>query len=48
MKGNGKGNGYIGKISNAGTQVVQAPFQPPKTNHGTVKRGDDLRTGKGK
>lgn len=48
MKDSGKGKGYIGKISNAGTQVVQAPFQPPKTNHGTVKRGDDLRTGKGK
>lgn len=48
MKDNGKGKGYIGKISNAGTQVVQAPFQSPKTNHGTVKRGDDLRTSKGK
>lgn len=48
MKNSGKGKGYVGKISNAGIQVVQAPFQTPKNTHGTVKRGDDLRTGKSK
>lgn len=46
MKNSGKGKGYVGKISNAGTQVVKAPFQTPKNTHGTVKRGNDLRTGK--
>lgn len=50
MKDNksGKGKGYAGRISNSGVQVVQAPFTQTKQNHGTVTRGDDLRTGKGK
>lgn len=40
--------GYAGNIKNTGSQMVKAPFaQTPKKN-GTVKRGDDLRTGKGK
>ena len=39
--------GYIGKISNAGTQVVKAPNQKaaPKGKT-TVKKGTDLRSGK--
>ena len=40
------GHGYIGKIANAGTQVVQAPHQTVKGKTGTVKTGTDLRTGK--
>lgn len=50
MKENGKskGKGYIGKISNSGVQVVQAPFQQTKQSHTTVKHGDDLRNGKGR
>lgn len=38
-----KGKGYAGKISNSSVQVVQAPFTQTKVNHGTVKRGTDLR-----
>lgn len=42
----GKENGYIGKIKNAGTQVVQAPYQTTDAKKGTVKKGTDLRAGK--
>lgn len=40
-------NGYIGKISNAGTQAVKAPnqMQAPKGKT-VIKKGNDLRTGK--
>lgn len=39
--------GYIGKISNAGAQVVKAPNQvkAPK-GKSEVKKGNDLRSGK--
>lgn len=40
------GNGYIGKIRNTGSQVVQAPNQQTDGKKGTVKTGKDLRTGK--
>lgn len=40
-------NGYTGKITNAGTQVVQAPqSNKGKTGKTTVKTGNNLRTGK--
>lgn len=38
--------GYIGRIQNSGTQVVKAPHQITATKTGTVKTGQDLRTGK--
>ena len=38
-------NGYVGKIKNTGTQVVQAPNQSAPQKKGTVKKGSDLRTG---
>lgn len=40
-------NGYIGKISHAGTQEIKAPnqVQAPK-GKSVVKKGSDLRTGK--
>ncbi len=43
-----KEKGYIGRIKNAGAQVVNAPNQV-KGSKGTsqVIRGTDLRTGKG-
>lgn len=38
-------NGYVGKISNAGTQVVEAPVQPKgKKGKTVVKKGGDLRS----
>jgi len=40
--------GYVGKIKNSGSQVVQAPNQSKgKSGTGKVIRGTDLRTGKG-
>lgn len=40
-------NGYIGRISNAGAQRVQAPITPKQSKaKNTVVRGGDLRTGK--
>ncbi len=42
---NGK-SGYIGRIKNGGTQVVKAPQQQTDPKKGTVKTGNDLRTGK--
>lgn len=38
--------GYIGKIQNAGSQVVKAPEQKTLRKTGTVKTGTDLRSGK--
>ena len=38
-------NGYIGKVSHSGVQKVTAPTTGKKGN-GTVKKGNDLRTGK--
>lgn len=40
--------GYAGSVKNTGSQMVKAPFAQTTKNNGTVKRGDDLRTGKGK
>ena len=45
---NGKreGFGYVGRIKNTGTQVVQAPIQTTVQKKGTVRTGSDLRSGK--
>lgn len=39
-------SGYIGRIKNTGSQVVKAPNQITESKRGTVKTGNDLRTGK--
>ena len=39
-------SGCVGKIKNTGTQVVKAPNQTTLPKKGTVKTGNDLRTGK--
>lgn len=39
-------SGYVGRIKNAGSQVVKAPNQQANPKKGTVKTGKDLRTGK--
>ncbi len=40
---------YTGRIGNSGSQVVKAPAGPaPKKSGGKVKKGSDLRVGKGK
>lgn len=41
MKEGGKrgGFGYVGRIKNSGTQVVQAPIQTTVSKKGTVKTG---------
>lgn len=36
---------YIGRIENAGSQVVKAPNQKTHPKQGQVKKGGDLRTG---
>ncbi len=41
-----KDSGYVGRIKNAGTQVVKAPHQITGAKKGTVKKGSDLRTGR--
>lgn len=41
-------SGYIGKIENAGSQIVKAPNQISHDKKGVVKTGGDLRTGKKK
>lgn len=42
-----KKNGYIGKIQNTGAQVIKAPVAANgKKGNATVKKGEDLRTGK--
>ena len=48
MKNGGKrgGFGYVGRIKNSGTQVVQAPIQTTVSKKRTVKTGNDLRSGK--
>ena len=38
--------GYAGSIRNSGTQVVKAPSQHTDPKKGTVKTGNDLRSGK--
>jgi hypothetical protein len=40
--------GYIGSIPNSGTMDVKAPTQSTQPKKGTVVKGKDLRTGKGK
>ena len=47
MKNGGKrgGFGYVGRIKNSGPQVVQAPIQTTVSKKGTVKTGNDLRSG---
>lgn len=39
-------NGYIGAIKNGGTQSVKAPNQKSDPKKGTVRTGNDLRSGK--
>ena len=48
MKDGGKrgGFGYVGLIKNSGTQVVKAPIQTTVAKKGTVRTGNDLRSGK--
>ncbi len=36
---------YVGEIKNTGSQVVRGPYANGGTKHGTVRKGDDLRTG---
>lgn len=38
--------GYVGKIKNQGSQIVEAPMQTTPTKKATVKEGTDLRSGK--
>lgn len=38
-------SGYVGKIKNAGQQVVNAPNQVTNPKNGAVKTGKDLRMG---
>lgn len=38
-------SGYVGKIKNAGQQVVNAPNQVTNAKNGVVKTGKDLRMG---
>lgn len=35
---------YAGKITNKGSQTVEAIFKPEKGKSGKVKTGEDLRT----
>lgn len=35
---------YSGRIGNAGSQKVEAPFAQKSTAKGTVKKGEDLRS----
>lgn len=37
---------YIGRIKNAGSQVVEAPKQTTEKKTGKVKTGRDLRAGR--
>lgn len=36
---------YVGEIKNTGSQVVKGPYANGGAKHGTVKKGNDLRTG---
>lgn len=40
-------NGYCGKITNKGAQVVKAPYAQSKTKGTKVKTGEDLRAKNG-
>lgn len=42
---NEKRPGYAGEIKNTGSQYVKAPFATEHKSTGTVKKGNDLRTG---
>lgn len=44
-KKQGSAHGYIGRIANTGTQVVEAPHQKVSKKTGTVRTGKDMRTG---
>lgn len=46
MKDEKKGFGYIGKIKNQSSQVVEAPLLTTPKKQGKVKQGTDLRSGK--
>jgi hypothetical protein len=46
MADTSKCSAYVGKIANAGSQVVQAPMQTTEAKNGKVQTGTDLRTGK--
>lgn len=46
MTKDSKPGSYIGKITNGGSQVVEAPIQQPDTKGTKVVTGGDLRTGK--
>lgn len=41
-------SGYAGKIGNVGGQEVKAVYPAGHSKGSKVKRGNDLRTGKGK
>ena len=38
--------GYAGSIKQSGSQMVKAPCQTTDTKTGSVKTGNDLRSGK--
>jgi hypothetical protein len=40
--------GYAGRVKNTGAQSVKALYSPDRKQHGTVRRGEDLRTGETK
>ena len=40
--------GYAGRVKNTGSQSVKALYSPDRKQHGTVRRGEDLRTGETK
>lgn len=37
-------NAYAGRVTNAGSQRVEAPLTKPNTKVGTIKTGKDLRS----
>jgi hypothetical protein len=42
-----KDNGYVGKVSHQGAQVVKGPYvNGGQAKGGNVIKGEDLRTGK--
>ena len=41
-----KKGSYVGRISNTGTQIVEAPAQKKREPGGKVIKGTDLRSGK--
>ena len=45
-KDSGGSAGYLGRVPNSGTAMVQAPNQKAEKKNVTVHRGDDLRAGK--